>query len=155
MLRFADPELRVPEKRTRSNVFSETRGIVRVSAGDATSFTDYGAQPDLGTAFALATSLFGANQLEVSGNFGYSSHTGLPVAGFRTKYKRGEAADSPEFTVTMHQVYLPTRGGFGASGLDGPSLRTVSVSSLQELALSDNVRLEYGMSAETVSMLAG
>lgn len=154
VLRFGDPGLGLPsENHPKMSVFSETRGIVRVSAGDATSMADYSAQPDLGTAFAVATSLFGSNQLELSGNFGYSSHTGLPVAGFRTKYKRGESENSPEITVTMHQVALPVRGGFGpAAGQDGPSLRTLSMTSLQELSIADNVHLEYGASAETVSL---
>ena len=150
VLRFGEPGLGLPENRPRMSIFSETRGVVRVSAGDATSFADYTAQPDLGTAFAVATSLFGTNELEVSGKFGYSSRTGLPVAGFRTRYKRAEAASSPEITVTMQQVSLPTRGG--GSSQDGPSLRTASLTSLQELSISDKLRLEYGGSIETVSL---
>jgi hypothetical protein len=139
-----------------ASVFSETRGIVKVSAGDAVSLSSSNSQPDLGTAFALATSLFGSNQLQVSGNVGYSARTGLPVAGFRTTYSRTEAGGSgPDVTVTMRQISLPTRGGFsGYAGQDaGPALRTVSVSTIDSLALGDGIRFEYGVSAETVSLL--
>ncbi len=157
VLRLVDIGLadRKSKKKTAS-VFSETRGIVKVSAGDATSFAGPSAQPDLGTAFAVATSVFGSNQLELSGNFGYSSHTGLPTAGFRTKFSRtGAAGRSPELTIGMHQISLPTRGGFGAlAGQDGgPALRSISVSTIDELGITDRVRLEYGMSAESVSLL--
>jgi len=40
-------------------IFSDTRGIVTLSSGEASPFTSSGGQPDLGTTFALATSLFG------------------------------------------------------------------------------------------------
>jgi hypothetical protein len=156
VLRFSDLGLESPKNRGRqASVFSETRGIVKVSAGDGTSFAGPSAQPDLGTAFAVATSVLGSNQLELSGNFGYSSHTGLPTAGFRTRFSRSAAAGStPELTIGMHQIYLPTRGGFGPSaGQDGaPALRSLSVSTIDELAITDRLRMEYGMSAESVSL---
>lgn len=155
VLRYADlgPSIKVAKSRT--NVFSETRGIVKVSAGDATSFAGTTAQPDLGTAFAIATSLFGSNQFEISGNFGYSAHTGMPTAGFRTQFTRSTGGmRTPELTVSMHQVYLPTRGGFGPQlGQDAPSLRTMAISTYDELGVTDRIRIEYGMSAESMSLL--
>jgi len=150
VLRFGAVDIGIENRPHLTSVFSETSGIVKVSAGDAVSFSS-GAQSDLGTAFALATSLFGTNQLEVSGNFGYSAHSGSPTAGFRTKYTRSDGAPTPEVIVTMHQIYLPARGGFGG-GLDTPALRTMSATVLDELAILDNVRFEYGASAETVSL---
>ncbi len=155
VLRFRDTAPKIPDDRPRmSNVFSETRGIVKVSAGDATSFAASGAQADLGTAFALATSLFGSNQFEFSGNFGYSAHTGLPTAGFRTKYTRSDGAGlTPEVTVSMHQLSLPSRGAPGSLGQDAPSLRTMSATMLDEFAIADSLRLEYGATAESVSLL--
>lgn len=151
VLRFHEANLDSPEGRPRlTSVFSETSGIVKVSAGDAMSFAG-GGQSDLGTAFALATSLFGTNQLEVSGNFGYSAHSGLPTAGFSTRYTRGNGAATPEVIVTMHQVYLPARGGMGG-GQDMPALRTMSATMLDEFAVLDNLRFEYGLSEETVSL---
>lgn len=156
ILRFRDLGISDRKPARTASVFSETRGVVRLSAGDASSFASSGAQPDLGTAFALATSVFGTNQLEVSGNFGISAHTGLPTAGFRTSYKGSrEGRPAPEITVGMHQIYLPTRGGFGPRATqDGaPALRSVSIATLDEINVTDNVRLEYGMSAESVSLI--
>jgi hypothetical protein len=127
-----------------------------VTAGEPVSLAGVGSQPDLGTAFALATSFLGSNQLEVSGNFGYAAHTGMPVAGFRTTFSRTQGPTRmPEVTVTMRQLYLPARGGFGvASSPDGPpALRTLSVSFLDEMSIADFLRIEYGMSADSVSFL--
>ena len=59
------------------SVFSDTRGVLNLSAGDAGSLGGSSSQSDLGTAFALATSVFGHNQVQLSGNVGYSAHTGL------------------------------------------------------------------------------
>jgi hypothetical protein len=157
VLRFQDVDLTNREKRSGFGpVFSETRGIVKVSAGEPLSLAGSGSQPDLGTAFALATSFLGSNQLQVSGNFGYAAHSGMPVAGFRSTFSRTSGAmRTPEVTVTMRQLYLPARGGLGvASSPDGPSaLRTMSVSFLDELAVMDFLHVEYGMSAESVSFM--
>jgi hypothetical protein len=156
VLRFRDADWDTPPEHSRFGpVFSETRGIVNVSAGDPTSLAGVGSQPDLGTAFALATSFLGSNQLEVSGNFGYAAHSGMPVAGFRTTFSRAQAGMSmPEITVTMRQLYLPARGFTTAGSPDGaPALRTMSVSFLDDIAVFDGLRLEYGMSAESVSFL--
>lgn len=151
VLRHSDVTKDPIEPRRSANVFSETRGLLKVSAGDATSFTNSN-QADLGTAFAVATSFLGTNQLEVSGNFGVSAQTGLPVAGFRSKYVRG-GGRTPELTIGMHQIYLPVRGGFGSRVDGAPAMRAVSVTMLDEFALADRVRLEYGMTAESVSLL--
>jgi len=152
VLRFLDSSS--TDKPRYSHVFSETRGIVKVSAGDA-SATGSTAQPDLGTAFALATSLFGSNQLQFSGNVGYASHSGMPTAGFSTTYSHAEGVgQGPEITVTMRQISLPSRNGFGLGyGDSGSALKTLGISMIDEFVVMENVRFEYGMSAETVSLL--
>ncbi len=138
--------------------FSDTRGIVKISAGDEGRISQLGNEPDLGTAFALATSLFGVNQLRVSGNFAYSAATGLPAAGFRTSYSRGAPGDtsSPQVNLTMRQVYMRPRAG--AALLTGqeeaaPALRTMSAGFLDRKYLSDALRFDYGFSLESVSFL--
>ena len=68
-----------------------TRGMVAVSAGEGSSLTPLGMAPDLGTAFAVATSVFGSRELTVSGNLGYDSQAGTPTAGFSTRL----AAENP------------------------------------------------------------
>ena len=82
----ADQSARKPSESSSASVFSDTRGVLNLSAGDAGSLGSSSAQSDLGTAFALATSVFGHNQVLLSGNLGYSAHTGLPASGFRTSY---------------------------------------------------------------------
>src|ERR1700687_555605 len=54
--------------KTTGGVFSDTRGMFKVSAGDPGSLGGTSSQTDLGTAFAVSTSVFGRNQLQVSGN---------------------------------------------------------------------------------------
>jgi len=156
VLRYTDVVYREPRpENSHSNVFSDTRGLVRLSAGDGGEYAAAGSQPDLGTAFALATSLFGTNELQVSGNFGFSPQAGMPTAGFRTSYTRsGDALAAPEVIVTMRQLYLPSRGGFGATGVtaDGPSLRTMTATFIDRTQVMDGITVDYGLTMDSVSM---
>ncbi len=145
-----------PNKRDQASgsIFTETRGVLRVSAGDPGSLGGTSSQSDLGTAFALATSVFGRNQLQVSGNVGYSAHSGIPAAGFRTSYRRQEGG--PEVSVTMQQIYLPARASLAeiTGQADGaPALRSMAVAIQDRIALTDALRLDYGMSMNSVSFL--
>ena len=136
------------------SVFSDTRGVLNLSGGDAGSLGSSSAQTDLGTAFALATSIFGHNQLQLSGNLGYSAHSGLPTAGFRTSYSHDGAG--PEVAVTVQQVFLPVRGGFpgiGGQGDGTPALRIMSVSMHDSTMLTDDLRLDYGGSFDSVTYM--
>jgi hypothetical protein len=138
--------------------FSDTRAIVKISAGDEGRISQLGNEPDLGTAFALATSLFGVNQFQVSGNFAYSAASGLPAAGFRTSYSRGAPGDtsSPQVNVTMRQVYMRPRAGTALlTGQEeaAPALRTMSAGFRDHMNLSEALRFEYGFSLESVSFL--
>jgi len=96
------------------SVFSDTRGVLNLSAGDPGSLGSSSSQADLGTAFAVATSLFGHNELQLSGNVGYSAHAGLPTEGFRTSFSRDGLG--PEVAVTVQQIYLPARGTLAGPG---------------------------------------
>ncbi|HEX8983955.1 MAG TPA: carboxypeptidase-like regulatory domain-containing protein [Bryobacteraceae bacterium] len=151
------PELKKPSVRKSSEsaaIFSDTRGMVKVSGGDQGSASDLGGEPDLGTAFALATSFLGGNQLQVSGNVGYSGAYGAPTAGFRTSFRREMEGGfrSPEVKLTMRQLALPARVGAGALG-ESPVLRTLSATMLDSKQLTETVRLEYGMSMDSVTFL--
>jgi hypothetical protein len=140
----------------RAAVFSGTRGILKVSAGDAAPTAGTYASADLGTAFALATSLFGNHMLQVAGNLGYGSATGVPTAAFRTSYKGSSGITAPEVSLTMRQLYLPGRMGSAFTGGEGstPMLRTMSLSFDDNAQVADNVRLQYGFSLDSVSFLA-
>jgi len=143
-----------PGAHHETSVFSDTRGLVKLSAGESAA---YSSQQDLGTAFAMATSLFGANQVGVSGNVGYSPVNGSPMAGFLTSYRRGttEAALlNPEVTLTMRQVYLPMRASGGIlAGSGAPMLRTLSLAVAEKKQLTDELLMEYGFSLDSVTFI--
>ena len=133
-----------------ASMFSETSGLVKLSAGDSDPFS--GTTQDLGTAFVLATSLNGSSRVHVSGNVGYAAN-GLPSAGVRTTYRREDNTGAgPQLALTVRQIYLPSLMGSGAPGSDTPVLRTATLSTFDKMDLSDHLRLEYGFSLESVSL---
>jgi hypothetical protein len=136
------------------SVFSDTRGMLNLSGGDPGSLGSTSSQADLGTAFAVATSVFGHNELQLSGNVGYSAHAGSPTAGFRTSFSRDGLG--PEVAVTVQQIYLPVRGSLAslAGQPDGaPALRMMSVSMHDSVSVTDSLRLDYGSSFDSVSYM--
>jgi len=136
-----------------AGMFSATTGVVKLSAGDGDSFAG-GVQQDLGTAFALATSVYHSGRVQLSGNFGYAANSGMPAAGFRTSYTRtGDDGSSPEIVLTVRQLYIPVRGNLFADVDNAPVLRTVSLTTLDKIDLSDNLRLDYGFGYDAVSFL--
>jgi len=153
------PEIAKPVERRRAAAFKDTRGMVRVSGGDEGQVSALGAEPDLGTSFALATSVFGANRLQFSGNVAYSANTGSPSAAFRTSFRRElPGGPSPQLGVTMRQLYLPVRASAGQAWLNGrqagaPALRTLSVTTFDRTRLGDALSLEYGASLDSVAFL--
>ncbi|MFN3325765.1 MAG: TonB-dependent receptor domain-containing protein [Bryobacteraceae bacterium] len=160
VLRLTTPagiEIRDPNQAPEADagLFASTRGVVRVSAGDHGTTSALGNETDLGTAFALATSLFGSSELQVSGNVGHGSQMGSPSAGFRTRYTRNDAGlMSPDVQLTMRQLFLPARAGTALiGGQNGPALRTMSVSVNDSTQITDDLKMEYGFSLESVSYL--
>ena len=138
----------------KPNPFSDTRGLVELSAGDNGSIGASEAMADLGTAFAVATSLYGRNQLLLSGNVGYLSRSGLPAAGIRTSWTRD--GGTPEITLTVRQISLPSRDGAAvASGSQEalPALRTMSAAVVDHSQITDRMRLDYGTSFDSVSFI--
>ena len=111
-LRPSDYGRRTGRQASASSLFSDTHGMVKISAGDQGSVSQFGNEPDLGTAFALATSLFGDNQVHVSGNFGYSAATGIPTAGFRTSYSRGLGGQQLVAGEPDHAAVVSSRPGW-------------------------------------------
>jgi len=144
------------QREEAKSIFSDTRGLLRVSAGEEGALAAAGAYADLGTAFALATSLFGSNHLELAGSLGYASNAGVPAAGFRTSFRRPDPfGGTPELNLTMRQLFLPARVGLAVlAGADNaPVLRTLSISSLDKRQLGDRMTLEYGGSLESVAFV--
>ncbi len=149
------PVLRlVAEQRAPSTIFSGTRGMVKLSAGDSSSASNAGSQPDLGTAFAVATSLYGINHLQFSGNVGFAARAGAATTGFSTRYSRNLSGTmNPEVQITMRQVALPAHFVGSASRDSLPQLRTLTASLMDHAQISENLELEYGSTMESVTFL--
>jgi hypothetical protein len=157
VLRFSGDTVALTDVKTkrRTAVFSDTRGVFKLSAGEGSVGSDTGNQADMGTAFALATSLYGNNMVQVSGNVGYGSQTGVPAAAFRTSYSRNLGSESPEVSVTMRQLYLPGRLGAALTGNEGalPMLRSMSASFDDHTELTDQLAVQYGFTMNSISFL--
>jgi hypothetical protein len=155
VLRLIEPKPGVQSSNTeRAAAFSDTRGMLKVSAGEGIA-SGIGSEADMGTAFALATSLFGNNQLQVSGNVGYGSQTGVPTAAFRTSYSRTFAGTTPEVSLTMRQLFLPSRISAALAGNEAslPMLRSMSASFDDAAEIAEDVTLRYGMTVDAVTFL--
>ena len=73
--------------RLRASMFSDSRGLVKISASDGAPVMG-DSQADLGTQFAFATSVYGGNRLQVAGDVGYGTGSAAPSGAFRTTYSR-------------------------------------------------------------------
>lgn len=141
-------------RRTSTAIFTDTRGLIKLSSGESQNpFASVASQPDLGTTFALATSVFGQNKVQLTGNFGYASNSALPAAGFRTSFSRDGLG--PEVKLTVQQVGMPGRSGtvLGPGIGNVPTLRTMSVTMLERLEIADGLELDYGASLDSVTYL--
>lgn len=158
VLRFVDGDDSTvdvsPNMETSSPVFSDTRAIVKLSAGDGSMLAGVATEADLGTAFALATSVNGKSLLQVSGNFGYGAATGAPAAAFRTSFSHNLMGGSPEISLTMRQLMMPTHAGLPTAGDPSlPLLRSMSASFDDSKQVAENVTLQYGFTMDMVSFL--
>ncbi len=140
-------------EKPRHTVFSDTRGLLMFSAGDGAMAQGFGSSADMGTAFALATSLYRNNQLQFAGNLGTGEQTGIPSASFRTTYSRALGPDNAEISVTMRELFLPGRMGMAILGPgDGvPMLRSMSANVDDHARITDALTLQYGSAIDAVS----
>ena len=141
----------------RPPLFSDSRGLIRLSAGDSTQQSSAG-EADLGTQFAFATSIYGGNHFAVAGDVGYAPSSGSSQsAAFRTTYSRDFAGAKPAVSLTMRQFYMPLRFGQAMAGSPGdnslPALRTLGVSFDDKTKIGDDLSLEYGFELDSVSFL--
>jgi hypothetical protein len=143
---------------TRTAVFHDSTGLVRISASDGALTTPTADEADLGTQFAFATSLYSSSQVQVSGDVGYASTTGQPGGAIRTTFSHEIAGDTPSVSVTMRQMNVPAR--VGQSMLGGPTgegnlptLRTLSFSMNDKAQLTDALSLVYGSQLDTITFL--
>jgi hypothetical protein len=146
------PGQSAPSVKTAASMFSDTTGVVRVSAGSTDPLSG-ALQQDLGTGFGVATLINGRSRMRVTGNLGYTQVSGLPSAGFRaTYYRDSDNQRGPQIALTARQIYLPVMLGSGNPGSTvGPALRTASMTAVDKIDVADNVHLEYGVSLESIS----
>jgi len=142
-----------------SGAFGPVQGLVQLSAsaGDGGRVSAFGSESDLGTAFAVATSLFGSGHLLVSGNLGYGANKGAPSMGFHTSY-RGEMpfGAEPEISVTVRQLFRPLDAGrtlFGPRSGAYAELQALTLGFQDHVVLGDLLRMEYGFRYDSVSFL--
>lgn len=138
------------QDRQATAVFGDTRGVVRVQAGDGASGV-FGGQPDLGTAFAVATSILNRHELQVTGNLGYASRGGIPAASLRTRLSRSAERSalnggfSPEVLLTVRQLFVMGQGA------QAPPVRTISTAAVDRISIGDRWDLLYGAQLESVT----
>lgn len=151
----ADRVAAAPEdaEKPHRTVFSDTRGLLMFSAGDGTPVAGFGSSADMGTAFALATSLLGNNQFQFAGNVGSGAQSGIPSAAFRTTFSRTVGPASPQVSVTMRELFLPGRMGLAIFGPEGgvPMLRSISTNLDDHTRVTGALSLQYGMALDAVS----
>lgn len=115
---FPDLKSPYPQKSAAEAMFSDSTGVVRVSAGDEGDAAD-SMTSDLGTAFAFATSFRERNRVQLSGNIGYAALSGTPAAAFQTSFRHdlADGFSTPEVKLTMRQLPLPLRAGESNAGI--------------------------------------
>ncbi len=147
---------RAPLDTERTAIFRDSRAMIRISAADnASPSTDEGTA-DLGTQFAFATSLYGGNRVQLSGNVGYTPQTGAPSSAIRATFRRDLGVASPAVSFTMRQLYIPLRVGQGLlSGQGGPmpTMRSMAISLGDKTRIGDDLTLEYGVEMDIVTFL--
>ncbi len=147
------PELRTQRASNlaRTSMFSDSRGMVRISASDGGQTVGASGEADLGTQFAFATSVNGGTHLKFSGNVGYGASSAAPAAAIRTTFQKDFAGTSPTVAVTMRQIYLPFRSQSQEANL--PALRSIAVSLSDKNQITDSLSVEYGAQLDMVSFL--
>jgi hypothetical protein len=144
------PKAQAPK---RQEVFTETRGMFALMAGDVSS-SRAASIADMGTAFALSTAVFGTNHVMLSGNVGYSPANGAPAAAFRTSYRREADADAefnPEVFLSMQQVFLPMAGSQRLVGNHMAAATSMSTGISDTIRVTDFLWANVGVSLDSIT----
>lgn len=143
--------------RKLSGAFSETQGLAKVSGGGGVLPSGLANESNLGTSFALATSVFGENDVTVSGNFGLNGVGNSPTSAFRGSYERELGFASPEVSVTVRQLQTSdaaSRAFFDPQlNRSAPALETLSLGFGDRAKIGDSTEVEYGFLYESVRFL--
>lgn len=142
--------------RRLGGTFEDTRGYAEFSTGRGSRSNGLQSQQDLGTAFAVATTLFGDHDLTVSGNAGRGALDAMGgSAAFRTSYTREVGLARPEVALTVRQLQssaVASRGFIGPENQSQatPRLETLTLEFADSVRLTDVLRVEYGLLFESV-----
>ena len=146
--------------RRLNGTFADTRAYAQLSAGLGVRPSGLANRSDLGSAFAVATSLFGNHDLTVSGNMGAggAAATASPTTAFRTTYTRDLGAATPEVALTVRQMQASSAAandifGFGGDAQSAPRLETISLEFGDSVSIGEETRLEYGVLYEAVNFV--
>ncbi len=144
--------------RKLEGTFNDTKAYAELSGGAGVATGALANQSDLGTSFALATSVFGDNNVTVSGNLGNSATGDNPSTAFRTSYRREMGMVNPEVSVTVRQLQTSAAGGQalfspGQNGDRTPTLETFSLGYGDRVKLGESTELEYGFLYESVRFM--
>ena len=143
----------------KPGVFSSTHATVSLTGGDSAILDDAESdQTDVGTSFALSTNVFGKNQVQFSGTVGQVAGIAAPLMGFSVVYSREEAhgfSSAPEVTLSVRELAIAGSQAGPGDNVAGalPIVRDASMSVYQTSDIADNIHLEYGATAETISSL--
>jgi hypothetical protein len=138
--------------------FADTTAYAELSGGAGVAPGALANQSDLGTSFALATSVFGDNNVTVSGNLGNSTTGDNPATAFRTSYRREMGLVNPEVSVTVRQLQASEAAGRaffgpGHSGENAPTLETFSLGYGDRVKIGESTDFEYGFLYESVRFM--
>lgn len=140
-----------------SGAFTDTHGYAELSGGAGVRPTALANHSDLGTSFAVATSVFGENNLRVSGNLGYNPGALTPSTAFRTTYQRDTGMGAPEVSVTVRQLQMTSladRAFFDPHQANRMSeLETFTVGFADRFQVSESTQVEYGVLYESVNFI--
>lgn len=145
--------------RRLGGTFEDTKAYAEFSVGQGSRSSGLHAQQDLGTAFAVATSLFGDHDLTVSGSPGVGrSVVNGGSRAFRTTYAKEIGLARPEVALTVRQIQTSSAaatGLFGSQheGQGVPQLETLSLEFGDSVRLTDALRLDYGFLFESVKFV--
>jgi hypothetical protein len=138
----------------RPQLFSGTHMLVGISGGDAGLMDSGSATSDVGTQFALSTSVNGKSELQLAGRLGQNADAGANSFSICAIYNPGGQlglTNPPEVALIISQVrMLPSAQGSEEGVL---VLHSMSLSFYEQSDLSDRIHVEYGITGESVDYL--
>jgi hypothetical protein len=136
-------------------LFSGTHMLFGISGGDAGLVDSTSLGSDIGTQFAVSTSLYGKDGLQVAGRVGQSTSETAPntfaICAIYSPSSRFGFGNPPEMALIVSQVRMVPASQDSAEG--GLMLHTMSLSMYEASDIGGFLHLEYGITGESVDFL--